>query len=137
MDQKVLNKLEFDKIRKGLADAALSESGREAALRISPQTSAAAVRRLLDETSEAESVLIARSLAAYERLFGHYRRSFRVLKRVRNLGCRELLKALGVFKAARRARNGLKESGAESYGIWRGSSIMTTSSSRARRRDRE
>ncbi len=112
MDQKVLSKLEFDKIRERLADAALSESGRQAALRVSPQAGAAAVRRLLDETSEAESVLM-RAAASPMSGFSDISAELARLKAGADLGCRELLKVLGVLKAARRARNGLKESGAE------------------------
>lgn len=111
MDQKVLDKLEFDKIRERLAAAVLSDSGREAALRLQPQTTAAAARNLLSETSEAESVLM-RAASSPMSGFGDIASELARLKAGADLGCRELLKMLGVFKAARRARNGLKETGA-------------------------
>ncbi len=111
MDQKVLTKLEFDKIRERLASAALSNSGKEAALGLEPQTTAAATRNLLNETLEAESVLMR---TAHSPMSGFSDISMEImrLKAEADLGCRELLKVLGVFKAARRARSGLKETGA-------------------------
>ncbi len=111
MDQKVLNKLEFDKILKRLADAALSDSGKEAALNLQPQVTVAATRSLLSETLEAESVLM-RVASSPMSGFSDISLELARLKAEADLGCRELLKVLGVFKAARRARNGLKETGA-------------------------
>lgn len=112
MDQKVLNKLEFDKIREKLAAGALSDSGREAALRLQPQTTVAATKKLLSETLEAESVLM-RAASSPMSGFSDVASELARLKAGADLGCRELLRVLGVFKAARRARNGLKESGAD------------------------
>jgi len=112
MDQKVLKKLEFDKIREKLAAGALSDSGKEAALRLQPKTTAAATKKLLSETLEAESVLMRAAsspMSGFSDIAGELAR----LKAGADLGCRELLRALGVFKAARRARNALKESGAD------------------------
>ncbi len=111
MDQKVFNKLEFNKILKRLADAALSNSGKEAALALQPQTTASGTRNLLNETLEAESVLMR---AVHSPMSGFSDISMEImrLKAEADIGCRELLKVLGVFKAARRARNGLKETGA-------------------------
>lgn len=112
MDQKVLNKLEFDKIREKLAAGALSDSGKEAALRLQPQTTVAATKKLLSETLEAESVLM-RAASSPMSGFSDVASELARLKAGADLGCRELLRVLGVFKAARRARNGLKESGAD------------------------
>ena len=112
MDQKVLNKLEFDKIREKLAAGALSDSGKEAALCIQPQTTVAATRNLLSETLEAESVLM-RAASSPMSGFSNITSELARLKAGADIGCGELLRVLGVFKAARRARNGLKESGAD------------------------
>ncbi len=112
MDQKVLNKLEFDKIREKLAAGALSDSGKEAALSLQPQTTVAATRNLLSETLEAESVLM-RAASSPISGFSNITSELARLKAGADIGCRELLRVLGVFKAARRARNGLKESGAD------------------------
>ncbi len=111
MDQKVLSKLEFDKIRGMLAERALSDSGKEAALQIKPQTTVRATRTLLEETLEAESVLM-RAASSPISSFSDISSELARLKAGADLGCRELLRALGVFKSARRAKNGLKESGA-------------------------
>ena len=112
MDQKVLNKLEFDKIREKLAAGALSDSGKEAALSLQPQTTVAATRNLLSETLEAESVLM-RAASSPMSGFSNITSELARLKAGADIGCGELLRVLGVFKAARRARNGLKESGAD------------------------
>ncbi len=112
MDQKVLNKLEFDKIREKLAAGALSDSGKEAALCLQPQTTVAATRNQLSETLEAESVLM-RAASSPMSGFSDIASELARLKAGADLGCKELLRVLGVFKAARRARNGLKESGAD------------------------
>ena len=58
MNDKVLSKLEFDKIRERLAERALSDPGRDRSLAIKPSTDYAQVKRLQGETLEAESVLM-------------------------------------------------------------------------------
>lgn len=110
MDHKVQGKLEFDKIRERLASAALSDSGKNAAMSLRPQTTASATRKLLSETSEAESVLM-RAASSPMSGFADVSPELARLKAGADLGCAELLKTIGVFKAARRAKNGLKESG--------------------------
>lgn len=112
MNQKVLAKLEFDKIREMLAERALSAPGQAAALALEPKTNAAAVKRLQAETLEAETVMMR---AATSPMSGFSDISAEVarLKTGADLGCGELLRVLGVMKAARRARAGLKESSSE------------------------
>lgn len=112
MDKKVLAKLEFDKILNMLAAETLSESGRAAALSLIPQNKMADVRRLIDETLEAESVLMRMAsspISGFEDISAEILR----LKAGADLACKELLKVLSVQKAARRAKKGLAESGAE------------------------
>ena len=112
MDSKVLKKLEFDKIRERLADKTLSDPGRAAALLLTPKTSMAAVKRLQAETLEAESVMMrAASLPMCG--FSDISAELARLKAGADLGCGELLRVLGVMKAAKRARNGLKDSSAQ------------------------
>ncbi len=111
MDQKVLRKLEFDKIRERLAERALSDPGRAAALNLMPKTNTAAVKRLQTETLEAESVMMRAAsspMSGFSDITGELAR----LKAGADLGCGELLRILGIMKAAKRARGGLKESGA-------------------------
>jgi DNA mismatch repair protein MutS2 len=111
MDQRVLKKLEFDKIRDRLAERAMSAPGRAAAQALMPKTNAAAVKRMQAETLEAESVMMRAAMSpmsGFSDIAGELAR----LKAGADLGCGELLRVLGVMKAARRARSGLKESGA-------------------------
>lgn len=110
MDQKVLRKLEFDKIRERLAERALSVPGQSAALALSPKTNTAAVKRLQSETLEAENVMMRAAsspMSGFSDISGEVAR----LKTGADLGCGELLRILGVMKAAKRARAGLKEMG--------------------------
>jgi DNA mismatch repair protein MutS2 len=110
MDQRVFSKLEFDKIREKLAERAVSEPGRIAALSLTPRTNASKVKRLQAETLEAESVMMRAAsspMSGFSDIAGELAR----LKTGADLGCGELLRVLGVMKAARRARTGLKESG--------------------------
>jgi hypothetical protein len=58
MNEKVISKLEFDKIRERLAERALSDPGRDKALAVMPSGDYAQVKRLQAETLEAESVLM-------------------------------------------------------------------------------
>ncbi len=112
MDQKVLKKLEFDKIRERLAERVLSVPGHAAALALAPKTSTAAVKRLQAETLEAESVMMRAAsspMSGFSDISGEVAR----LNAGADLGCGELLRILGVMKAAKRARAGLKESGAD------------------------
>jgi DNA mismatch repair protein MutS2 len=110
MDQRVLKKLEFDKICEKLADRALSEPGRSAAMMLQPKTNVAAVKRLQAETLEAESVMIRAAsspICGFSDIAGELAR----MKAGADLSCGELLRILGVMKAAKRARGGLKETG--------------------------
>jgi DNA mismatch repair protein MutS2 len=109
MNEKVLTKLEFDKIRERLAERALSEPGKQRALGIMPSTDYRQVERLQAETLEAESVLMraaANPMGGFSDIAGEIAR----LKAGADIGCRELLRVLSVLKAARRARKGIERS---------------------------
>ena len=107
MNEKVFEKLEFDKILLMLSERALSEPGREAALKLRPQKTIAGVKRLQSETLEAESILMrepSMPMSSFSDISSEVLR----LKTGADLGCRELLRVLGVMKAARRAKSGIK-----------------------------
>lgn len=112
MDKKVLQKLEFDKILGMLETGAASESGRAAALALRPQTSLAGAKRLVEETLEAEGVLM-RLASSPVAGFADIAPELSRLKAGADLCCRELLRVLGVMKAAKRAKSGLADSGAQ------------------------
>ncbi|MFA5676405.1 MAG: endonuclease MutS2 [Christensenellales bacterium] len=112
MDKKVLAKLEYDKILNMLAAETLSGSGRAAALSLTPRTKTADAQRLIDETLEAQSVL-ARSASSPIGGFEDISAEIMRLKAGADLACKELLRVLSVEKAARRARKGLADCGAE------------------------
>ncbi len=107
MNEKVFEKLEFDKILLMLSERAMSEPGREAALKLRPQKTIEGVTRLQSETLEAESILMREPSAPMSSFSDISSEAVR-LKAGADLGCRELLRVLGVMKAARRAKNGIK-----------------------------
>jgi len=112
MDKKVLQKLGFESILNMLLDCALSECGKAAALHLMPQTNPASVKMLVEETIEAESALMrlaASPITGFEDITAELSR----LKAGADIGCRELLRVLGVLKAARRAKKGFDGSGAD------------------------
>ncbi|MGI5848915.1 MAG: endonuclease MutS2 [Christensenellales bacterium] len=107
MNGKVLVKLGFDKILNMLSEKALSEPGKTAALSLRPKRDINNVRRLQTETLEAESILMREPsvpISAFSDISSEIER----LKVGADLGCKELLRVLGVLKASRRAKNGLK-----------------------------
>ncbi len=106
MNEKAIIKLEFDKILKRLCDCALSEPGKQRALALRPSTGIVQVRRLQDETLEAEGVLM-RAAATPMSAFSDIAAEAARLKAGADLSCRELLRVVGVLKSARRAKNGI------------------------------
>lgn len=107
MNEKVFEKLEFDKILLMLSERALSEPGREAALKLRPQKIISGVKRLQCETLEAESILMREPSMPMSSFSDITSETLR-LKTGADLGCRELLRILGVMKAARKAKSGIK-----------------------------
>lgn len=108
MDNRVFEKLEFDKILDMLADKALSDPGKQAAKALRPEKAMQRVLRLQAETLEAESVMMREPSLPISSFSDISSETLR-LKAGADLGCRELLRILGVMKAARRAKNGLKK----------------------------
>ena len=106
MDKRVLKKLEFDKILDMLAEKALSDPGRDAALALKPSTDIAGVQHLQSETLEAEGILM-RQPSSPMQSFSDISAEVARLKTGADLGCGELLRVLGVQKAARRAKKGI------------------------------
>jgi len=109
MNEKVIAKLEFDKIRERLAERAHSDPGRQRALAVKPSTDYAQVKRLQEETLEAESVQM-RAASSPMSGFADTGAETARLKAGADLSCRELLRVLGLLKAARRAKNGIMRS---------------------------
>ena len=103
MNEKVIAKLEFDKIRERLAERALSDPGKERARTLKPSVDFAHIQRLQGETLEAESVLM-RAATMPMSAFAEISAEIARLKAGADLGCRELLRVLGVLKSARRAK---------------------------------
>ena len=58
MEEKVLKKLEFDKVREMLADRAASAMGKELCRELVPSTDLWEIKRMLQETDEAFSLLM-------------------------------------------------------------------------------
>ena len=56
MNEKISQKLEFEEIKKMLAGRARSESGRQLAYKLMPEKKERAVKRLIDETREAQTI---------------------------------------------------------------------------------
>ena len=106
MNERVIKKLEFDKILMMLSEKACSDPGKQAALSLTPKKNIRSIKRLLDETLEAESVLM-RAARTPMSGFSDIGREIARLKAGADLGCRELLRVLGVLKAARRAKSAL------------------------------
>ncbi len=108
MNKRVFEKLEFNKILKMLESKALSDSGKEAALSLKPGININAVRILQSETLEAESTLMREPKTPMSSFSDISSETVR-LKTGADLSCRELLRILGVLKAARRAKSGLSK----------------------------
>ena len=108
MDKKVYIKLEFDKILDKLSAKALSDPGKQAALALVPQKSFRGVKKFQSETLEAEGLLM-RQAAHPIQSFSDVSSEISRLKAGADLGCGELLRILGLLKAARRARVNIPE----------------------------
>jgi DNA mismatch repair protein MutS2 len=112
MHKRVFGILEYDKILLALKEHCASDAGGEAALALYPAEEAADVKRLLQETYEAESMLIkqpAHPITA----FSDVRTEVRRLKAGASLNCTEILRTGSVMKAAKRARQGIVQEDGE------------------------
>ncbi len=108
MDQRVIRILEFDKIRQMLAEKAVSELGRQLALKLKPATDINSVTALMEETKEAESILMRYSSAPLMS-FSDVKSEVKRLETQGVLNCKELLRLNGVFKAAKTAKANIKK----------------------------
>ncbi len=107
MNDKVFEKLEFNKILKMLSERTLSGPGSEAALKLRSRKKLAEIVRLQSETLEAESVLMREPSSPMSSFSDITSETLR-LKAGADLGCRELLRILGIMKAVRKAKSGIK-----------------------------
>lgn len=103
ISKKTAQTLEYDLILKMLGEKTVSESGRALALGLMPTGDPAAAERLMEETREAETLLIkhtAHPVSSFDEPAGELRR----LATGASLNCAELLRLNTVFKAAMRTR---------------------------------
>ncbi len=108
MEDRVLNVLEFDKIRIRLAGFAASEVGRGNALALHPAMDASDARTLLQQTSEAESVFIRGGQSPIEG-FDDVRPTLKRIHAALSLSIRELLATSRCLRASRTARERLTQ----------------------------
>jgi DNA mismatch repair protein MutS2 len=103
ISKKTAQTLEYDLILKMLGEKTVSESGRALALGLMPTGDPAAAERLMEETREAETLLIkhtAHPVSSFDEPAGELRR----LATGASLNCAELLRLNTVFKAAMRTK---------------------------------
>ena len=106
MDQRNLRVLEFPKIREKMAAFAVSEMGRERALKVEPSGDAALVRRRQAETEEAGAVL-AHNGSNPIVSFTDVREFLKMAQIGATLSAKALLQIADAIKASRLARNAL------------------------------
>jgi len=111
MDERVLSLLEFDKILDRLSSFAASDVGRENALNLRPSPDASAVRTLLQQTAEAETVYLHGGQSPVEG-FTDTRPTLRRIHAAQALSIRELLAVARCLHASRAARERLTQDGA-------------------------
>ena len=103
MDEIVNQKLEFDKIRELLIDKAYSAGAKKALSELMPSDNREEVEKLLQETSEAEHVILTATsfpVTAFDSINEELSR----LRARASLSCAELLRVNNVHKAAKRAK---------------------------------
>jgi len=110
MHKRVFGILEYDKILSMLKGHCVSDTGGQAALELYPGEEAADVKRLLNETYEAESMLIKQPSLPVA-AFSDVRTEVKRLKTGASLNCAEILRAASVLKAAKRAKQGIVQDG--------------------------
>ncbi len=106
MEERVYQKLGFDKIREMLRARTLSQPGAQLAMELEPSAQPDVVENLLQETAEAEHI----SLAAVSYPMSGFEDIKEELSRLRAgaaLSCGELLRVCRLHKAAKRARQGI------------------------------
>lgn len=108
MHKRVFGILEFDKILHKLSGFAHSEAGQEKALALNPAEDRDDVLRLLAQTAEAESITL-RQPSLLVSAFSQIHTELKRLKSGASLNCAEILRCAGVFKAAKKAKQGIYE----------------------------
>ena len=106
MHKRVFGILEYDKILQMLSAYAHSDTGVKAALLLQPAEDVQETRRLLQETSEAESILYKQPtlpIAAFSDIQTEMQR----LHAGASLNCAEILRTASVMKAAKKAKQGV------------------------------
>ncbi len=107
MDERVFQKLGFDKLRERLCGLTLSEPGAQLARALQPSADREAVAALLAETAEAEHLSLA--AAAYPMSgFDDLKAELSRLRAGAALSCAELLRVLRLHRAAKRAAQGIR-----------------------------
>jgi len=108
MNKRIDKVLEFDKIRAMLTEQAISESAKMLAYNLTPETTFAGVNRLMEETKEAESIMLRFAHSPINN-FNDCAPEIKRLKAKGTLNCRELLHLVGVFKTAKLAKSNIKK----------------------------
>ena len=108
MNKNVIRVLEFDKIISKLSEKTVSDLGRALAIKLLPEKSFDSVSRLMDETKEAESILLRYSKAPIVS-FGDIKGEIKRLKTKGTLNCKELRRLNTVFKAAKTAKENIRK----------------------------
>ncbi len=106
MHKRVFGILEYDKILGMLAAYARSDTGARACLALQPSEELDETRRLLSETAEAESILYKQPSLPVG-AFSDIQAELKRLHAGAGLNCAELLRAAGVMKAAKKAKEGI------------------------------
>ena len=107
MNERVSQKLEFEEIKKRLAGKTLSANGRKLALELMPERKERAVKHLIDETKEAETLLLASEnmpIVSFPDLSSERARP----RSGASVSPAELLNIMRLMKAAKRARQGIR-----------------------------
>ena len=107
MNDRVFHILGYDVIRRRLAECAVSQNGREACLAVYPETSRKKIDKMLVETREAESLLVASSNAPLISFDDTASEAAR-LRSGASLSCAELLRVMRLMKAAKHASRNIK-----------------------------
>ena len=107
MNEKISQKLEFEEIKKMLANQVRSENGRQLAYALMPEKKERAVRRLLAETGEAQTIELSSEsspISSFDDITSERAR----LRSGASLNPKELLNIMRLMKAAKRAKRGIK-----------------------------
>ena len=114
--EKSLRTLELPRVLQLLADQAVSAEAKERALRVSPETEAEEVLRLLDQTDAARQMIGRRGAPSFDRV-KPVEEALDRADRGGSLSTRELLRIADLLTAARRAKEYFNDEAAEKTAI--------------------